>query len=278
MKNILPRVAAVHDMSGYGKCSLTIAIPVLSAAGIEVSPLPTALLSSNTLFENFTFFDFTPYMDEYISHWQEINVEFDYLYSGFLGSAKQIDFVINIKNLFNNPLTIIDPVMGDNGKIIPIYSNEMFEKMKELVAIADITTPNITEGCILSDLDYPGENIDSALSENICKKIASLGAKSVVLTGIKRGSILINAAFENGIYFERKVPCLPFSMHGTGDLFTSTLTAGIVKGYSLKESIDSAASFVFRSMEYSQSVAKSSERGVSFEPLVYKLHSGLFEE
>ena len=276
MRIKLPRCAAVHDMSGYGKCSLTVAIPTLSAAGIEVSPVPTALLSTNTLFKNFTFFDFTPHMDEYISHWQEIGVSFDCLYSGFLGSAAQIDFVKNLKGKFNNPFTVIDPVMGDNGKIISIYSKEMCAQMSELVAIADVATPNVTEGCILAGIEYQGENIDMQTSEIICRRIIALGAKNVVLTGISRDNILINAGITGNDYFEREISRLPFSMHGTGDLFTSVLTAGLMRGYGLIESVDSAAGFVSAAMEYSKNVEKSEERGVSFEPLAYKLSTGIY--
>ena len=278
MKNTLPRVAAVHDMSGYGKCSLTVAIPVLSAAGIEVSPLPTALLSTNTLFKDFTFYDFTPHMEAYVAHWKAVGVTFDCLYSGFLGSEAQIAFVRNLKEAFGNPLSVIDPVMGDNGNIIGIYTPGMLKNMAELVAVADVATPNVTEGCILAGIDYCGESPDSALCRMICEKILALGAKNAVLTGVVRGGGLYNCAIEESGYTEHEIEHLDFHMHGTGDLFTRVLTAGLVRGFSLSESVDSAAAFVRDAMIVSRDVEKSDERGVSFEPIVYKLHTGMYKK
>ncbi len=121
----LPRVAAVHDMSGYGKCSLTVAIPVLSACGVEVCPLCTSLLSANTLFPGFTFFDYTPYMKAPIGHWKSLGLKFDCVYSGFLGSTEQIDYVKQLKHDFDSGILVVDPVLGDNGKLIPIFDDAM---------------------------------------------------------------------------------------------------------------------------------------------------------
>jgi pyridoxine kinase len=279
MKQKLARVVAIHDMSGYGKCSLTVAIPVISAAGIEVCPLPTALLSTNTLIPGFKFFDFTPQMDEFINHWKEIGFKTDCAYSGFLGSAEQIQIVKNFMLDFNCPLKIVDPVMGDNGIIIKTYTPEMCSTMRELVAIADIVTPNLTEAYILTGRDYVDGEIDSNTSRELCAQIIELGAKNVVLTGVVRGNTLYNCAMgSDNSYFEVAVDLLPYHMHGTGDLFTSVLTAGIVSSYSLKESVESAAHFVRDAMIVSNDIEDAFERGVTYEPIVYKLRGGLYHK
>lgn len=279
MKQKLARVVAIHDMSGYGKCSLTVALPVISAAGIEVCPLPTALLSTNTLIPGFKFFDCTPQMDEFINHWKEISFKTDCAYSGFLGSAEQIQIVKNFMLNSNCPLKIIDPVMGDNGIIIKTYTPEMCSTMRDLVAISDIVTPNLTEAYILTGRDYIDGEVDSDTSRELCEQIIALGAKSVVLTGVVRGNTLYNCAMSHdNSYFEVGVELLPYHMHGTGDLFTSVLTAGIVRSYSLKESVESAANFVRDAMILSNDVEDAFERGVAFEPIVYKLRGGLYNK
>jgi len=273
----LPRVAAVHDMSGYGKCSLTVAIPILSAAGIEVCPLPTALLSTNTLFADFVFMDFTPYMDDYLNHWQRLDLKFDSVYSGFLGSEAQIESVMRLIRDFDSGMSIVDPVMGDNGIVIKTYTEAMCREMRRLVAAADLTTPNITEACILTGRDYIEGELDSADAEELLRQIIALGVGSAVLTGVVRGDKLYNCAIDNGgRYFEHQINLLPFHMHGTGDLFTSVLTAALMRGYGLRQSVDSAARFVYDAMVYSQNVADAFDRGVAFEPLAHHLASGIY--
>ncbi|MEG2213791.1 MAG: bifunctional hydroxymethylpyrimidine kinase/phosphomethylpyrimidine kinase, partial [Clostridiales bacterium] len=195
MTTKLARVAAIHDVSGYGKCALTVAMPVLSAAGVEVCPLPTALLSTNTLFDNFTFLDFTPYMDAYVDHWQKLGLKFDCIYSGFLGSVHQIGIVSRLIKDFDSGIAVIDPVMGDNGNVIKTYTPQMCKEMANLVALSDLTTPNVTEACILTGRKYPGEELDAVTSKQICADIVAIGAKAVVLTGVQRGKKLYNCGF-----------------------------------------------------------------------------------
>ncbi len=273
----LPRVAAIHDISGYGKCSLTVAIPILSAAGIEVCPLPTALLSTNTLFDEFTFHDFTPYMDEYIAHWHKLGLKFDSVYSGFLGSETQIQTVIDFINNFDSGVSIIDPVMGDNGQIIKTYTEGMCNKMKDLVSIADLATPNITEASILTGRPYSPDELGEKAARNMCEEIIALGTKSVVLTGVVRKDKLFNCGIENGKnYFEMEIDLLPFHMHGTGDVFTSVLAAGLLRGHSLSASVRSAAEFVRDTMEYSNDVEDAFDRGVAFEPYACLLGTGIY--
>jgi len=272
----LPRVAAVNDMCGFGKCSLATALPVISSCGVEVCPIPTAIFSTNTNFPNFKFTDFTPHMHDFISHLKETGVEFDAVYSGFLGSAVQIEYIKELVKLFSPKITIVDPAMGDNGEMYKFYTPEMCESMKNLVSIADITTPNLTEACILLDKSYKECDTSFDGIKALAVKISGTGAKNVLIKGVERGQKLYNCILtDDGNYCEREIDLLPFRMHGTGDLFASVLTGGILSGHSLIESVDSSAKFVYEVMEYSKTVEGYHERGACFEPLLYKLHGGI---
>lgn len=275
----LRRVAAVHDITGYGKCALTIAIPVLSAAGVEVCPLPTAVLSGNTVLPNFTFLDYSPYMQAHLDHWQSLGLRFDGVYSGFLGSVEQIHHVQRLIRDFSSGIAVVDPVMGDDGLLIPVYDRDMCRAMQELVASADYVTPNVTEACLLTGREYRDAALSPAESEEMCREIAELGCGNVVLTGVQREGRLCNCGWAKGEgYFERSIELLPFTQHGTGDLFTSTLTAGLIRGYSLVEAVDSAAAFVRLCMEEGQLLPDIFDRGVAFEPHLYHLRSGVYQE
>lgn len=275
----LRRVAAVHDISGYGKCALTVAIPVLSAAGVEVCPLPTAVLSANTLFPGFTFLDYTPYIQAHLEHWKQLGLRFDCVYSGFLGSVEQIGFVRRMIRDFCDGIAVVDPVMGDNGVLIPVYDQQMCGAMKDLVAAADYVTPNVTEACLLTDRDYTGASLSTEEAQTMCRQVAALGCPNVVLTGVQRDGRLYNCGLERGTdYFELGIDLLPFTQHGTGDLFTSTLTAGLVRGYTLAEAVDSAAKFVYLCMDQGRYIPEVFDRGVAFEPHLYHLRSGVYTE
>jgi pyridoxine kinase len=271
----LPRCVAIHDLSGYGKCALTVAIPVLSACGVEVCPLPTAILSTNTNFPGFTLFDFSPEIPAYIDHWDSISLKFDAIYSGFLGSAEQIALIADLARRFSPKHVIIDPVMADNGVLYKTYTQEMCAGMKNLVKIADYVTPNLTEACVLTDTKYDLEKTSYDDIKALAAKIKSLGAKNVIITGIERGNTLYNCILDDTGYSERAVPLLPYRMHGTGDLFTSVLAGGILTGHNLYESVDSAAEFVPYTMEKSQNYEDSHRRGVCFEPYLHMLAGGI---
>jgi pyridoxine kinase len=271
----LPRVAAVHDMSGFGKCSLTVALPVISACGVEVCPLPTALLSSSTNFEGFTILDFTSEMLKYVTHWQQLGLKFDAVYSGFLGSELQIEYIGRIIDMFSPKFAIIDPVMGDHGQIYKTYTPQMCENMRRLVSKADIVTPNLTEACILTCQDYNTVDVSRKGIEALAKKINRLGAKNVIITGIKRDNNFYNCVLTNNEYIELQTKYLPHFMNGTGDLFASVLTGGLLRGYPLIESVDSAAKFVCLAMDYSRDVEDVEERGAYFEPLLFLLKDGI---
>jgi len=277
MTKSLPRVVAVHDVSGYGKCALTVAMPLISACGVEVCPVPTAVLSTNTLFEGFTFFDYTPYMQAHLDHWKKIGMKMDCVYSGFLGSVEQIDYVMQLIRDFDSGISVIDPVMGDNGIVIKTYTPEMCAHMKNLVAIADYVTPNITEACILTGRDYLGAELTSEESRQLCEEILALGTKHVVLTGVQRDDQLYNCGIDEEGYFECGIDLLSYHQHGTGDVFTSVMVGGLMRGHSLRESVDSAAHFVYDCMEYGHEIEDIFDRGVAFEPLAWKLGNGIYK-
>lgn len=276
MTKKLPRCIAVHDMSGYGKCSLTVAIPVLSACGVEVCPLPTALLSANASFPGFTLFDFTPEIPAYAAHWASLNLSPDALYSGFLGSEEQIDLIGGIIKSLRPALSVIDPVMADHGVLYKTCTPGMCEGMKRLAACADIVTPNLTEACVLTGTPYDPARTDPDDIRRLSEKIAALGAKKVIVTGVRRGQKLFNCIFDGVSYSERAAEQLSFNMYGTGDLFASVLVGGLLTGHSLEESVDSAAAFVPFAMQKSQEYEDRNRRGICFEPYLSTLSGGVF--
>ena len=183
--NYIPRVAAVHDMCGYGKCSLTAAIPILSAAGCDVCPVPTALFSAHTRYAVFTFHDTTDILSGYLDAWQKEDVELDGVYSGFLGSPDQVAIIQRLYREYPNALRLVDPVMGDAGEMYPTYTPELCEAMGALADGADVLMPNLTEASILTKRDYPGQDIDEATVNELLGALLELGAKNVVLKGIE---------------------------------------------------------------------------------------------
>ena len=267
----LKQVAAVHDISGYGKCSLTVAIPILSAMGLEVLPVPSAVLSMNTEFPDFSFLDLTNYLDEFIGSWKHNNVTFDAVYSGFLGSKQQIQIVKSLITEFSAKISIVDPVMGDNGKLFKTYNDEMCNELKSLVTLADIITPNVTEACILTGQKFFGNELNTEQTDVLLKGLQELGCENVVITGITNKDKLILRGIENGENFEIETELLDFFLSGTGDLFTSVLTGAYVNGDTLINSIKKASGFVINAMQFSKQIGVTHAHGVAFEPLLKEL-------
>ncbi len=267
----LPRVAAVHDLCGYGKCSLGIAIPVLSAAGIDVCPVPTSLFSAHTRFPKFYMHDTTPMLTEYLDAWREEGIELDGIYSGFLGSAEQVDAILRLYREYPKALRIVDPVMGDGGSKYPTYTDEMCEAMKGLVDGADVLTPNLTEASILTGIAYAGQDVDEVYIKGMMEALLGMGAKSVVLKGIvHEGENIIRnyVSVAGGEIEEVSSELLPYMLHGTGDLFASGLTAAIYAGESLLSSVEFAGSLVRHAMEITPEQPDYQVRGVSFESVL----------
>ena len=272
----IPRVAAVHDMCGYGKCSLGVAIPVLSAAGIDVCPVPTALFSAHTKFPVFYMHDTTDMLNDYLDAWQKEGIELDGIYSGFLGSAEQVAVIQRLYREYPDALRIVDPVMGDGGQKYPTYTDELCEAMAGLVDGADVLTPNLTEASILTGIAYEGQDVDAAFIQDNADKLLSMGAKAVVLKGIVHAgeSVIRNyiaSAADGGKVEEVSSELLPYMLHGTGDLFASGLTAALYTGRDLHEAVDFAGELVRDAMKVTREQPDYEVRGVSFEPTLGKV-------
>lgn len=258
-KRIIPRVAAVNDMSGFGKVSLTEAIPILSAMGVEVCPLPTAVLSTHTYeFENYTLCDMTGEMSKIIAHWRKIGLEFDAVYSGYMSSAQQIGITRALmeEQKARGALLVVDPVMGDNAllDVQTVYSDRMRELvggMRELVSIADIITPNVTEACMLLGEEYPRRPLHNAAVKDMLYRLCEMGAKAAVITSVmdSENSMCV-AVYDAAADRYYKINCgyvnRPF--HGTGDVYTSVLTGALVLGMDTIDAANLAADFVYQAI------------------------------
>ena len=272
----IPRVAAVHDMCGYGKCSLGCAIPVLSAAGIDVCPVPTALFSAHTKFPVFHMHDTTEMLNPYLDAWREEGVELNGVYSGFLGSAEQVAVIQRLYREYPGALRIVDPVMGDAGIKYPTYTDELCRAMAELVDGADVLTPNLTEASILTGIPYQGQDVPVEFVQQNADALLKMGAKTVVIKGVvHEGEAVIRnyiaSAEEGGTVEEVSSELLPYMLHGTGDLFASALTAAIYTGRSTRDAVNFAGGLVRDAMHVTLEQPDFEMRGVSFEPTLGKV-------
>ncbi len=273
--NILsyPRILTIQDISCVGQCSLTVALPVISACGVECAVLPSAVLSTHTGgFKGFTFRDLTDDMPAIKEHWVKENILFDAIYTGYLGSTKQIDYVAEIldANGKSGCVKIIDPAMADNGKLYYGFDDAFVAAMKKLCGKADYILPNITGACFLTDTEYKTE-YDRAYIDEILKKLTALGAKNVIFTGISyekdRTGVVV---YENGQYSYYEHELLPNSCHGTGDIYASAFTGAFVRG---KTAFDAAKIAADYTLECIRETAKEENHwyGAKFEPVLGKL-------
>lgn len=269
------KIAVINDISGYGRCSLTVAIPILSAMGIQSCPVPTAILSNHTEFPVYFFDDYTDKMRAYIGKWKELGLQFDAISSGFLGSAEQIEIVLEFVEQFRDEHThiFIDPVMGDHGKLYATYTEEMCEEMKQLVSYADIVTPNVTEACFLTGTPYKESGWTRKELLGMAMMLQMMGAKSVVITGIREGSFYTNVVLEQGSREASfvKVKSAGNQRPGTGDVFSSVLSGAVLRGKSLKDATEMAAKFVRDCITKSDELEIPHSNGVCFEEILGKL-------
>ena len=269
-----PRVAAIHDMSGFGRCSLTVAIPILSAMGIQCCPLPTAFLSTHTGgFEGFTFLDMTDELPKVAAHWKSLGLGFQAVYSGFLGSERQIAIVEDFLREFRGPdtLAVIDPVMGDHGTVYQTYTPAMCAGMARLAELADVITPNLTEAALLLDIPYGELPVGEAGCREIVERLSLDGRRSVVLTGASTAPELTGAMCfdaKTGRTEAVQTRRVPQAFHGTGDVFASVLTGALVQGASLPDAVRQAVDFVRACAERTAKAGIPMREGVEFEPLL----------
>lgn len=271
-----PRIAAIHDLSCFGRCSLTIALPVLSAMGCQCCPLPTALLSAHTGFPGNTFLDLTAEMGRIADHWTAMDLQFDAIYSGFLGSADQVDTVARFFDTFKKSDTavIVDPVMGDHGTAYRTCTPELCRGMRVLAENSDVITPNLTEAALL--LDHPYEEIQRTDAYEVVRRLSLGGRRSVVLTGYSSESGQTGALCfdrDSGESKAVQTPREPQDFSGTGDLFASVLAGGVARGVPLFQAAQAAADFVRDCIARTLAEGLTEQDGVDFEPLLGQLTS-----
>jgi len=267
------RVLTIQDISCVGQCSLTVALPVISACGIETAVLPSAVLSTHTAgFSGYTFRDLTEDMPSIKEHWMKEGISFDAIYTGYLGSTKQIEYVADIfeATIKGNGVKIVDPAMADNGKLYPGFDMEFVEAMKGLCAKADYLVPNITEAAFLVGMEYKTE-YDRVYIDEMLEKLSALGAKNIILTGIsyeagKTGVVVL----ENGEYSYYEHTMLPNSCHGTGDIYASAFVGALVRGKSAYDAARIAADYTVECIKATAEV-ENHWYGARFEPVLGKL-------
>ena len=277
MRN-LPRVAAVHDLSCFGRCSLTIVLPTLAAMGVQCCPLPTACLSTHTGgFQGNTFLDLTDQMEAIAAHWESLELRFDGIYTGFMGSRRQMELTEAFLRAFRRPgcLAVVDPVMGDHGRPYRTYPPEMCRAMASLAELADVVTPNRTEAALLLGVPYEELGLGT---EADCRRWAEAlsleGKRSVVLTGVSLAPGTVGAACrdrETGRTSFVSAPLVQGQFHGTGDLFSSVLTGALVRGMGLAEAARLAADFTSQCVRRTWEEGTPRREGVDFEPLLWRL-------
>lgn len=269
-----PRIAAIHDLSCFGRCSLTIALPVLSAMGCQCCPLPTALLSAHTGISGFTFLDTTDEMRRISAHWSQLSLHFQAIYTGFLGSAPQINLVEDFLRRFHAPdtLLVMDPVMGDHGTPYKTCTPALRQGLRELVAQADVITPNLTEAAIL--LDIPYHESQTADASELVRALSLQGQRSVVLTGYAAAPGQVGAlCYDRDTRQVEAVQTarVPQDFPGTGDLFASVLTGALTRGAPLLQAACTAVDFVGSCVARSVAEGAGEAEGVDFEPLLRQL-------
>lgn len=272
----MKRIVSIQDISCVGKCSLTVALPVISAMGIETSILPTAVLSTHTMFSGFTFRDLTGDIPAIVDHWKKEKFEFDAIYTGYLGSFEQLELVDNFFMDFKreNNLIFVDPVMADNGKLYPGFSEEFARAMGKLCRQADVVVPNLTEAAFMLGEPCRLQDYDEEYIKNTLKKLVDLGAKCAVLTGVsfEKGKVGLmgydSVKDEFFSYFHKR---LDVSFHGTGDVFASTAVGALVRGKTLAEALQIAADFTVESIALTIADPEHENYGVRFERAIPKL-------
>ena len=268
----MKRIVSIQDISCLGKCSLTVALPIISAMGVECSIVPTAVLSTHTMFQNFTCKDLTDQIGPIARHWQAEKIRFDAIYTGYLASAEQIGDVCDFFDAFKTEdnLIVVDPVMADNGKLYPAFGPEFPAEMAKVCAKADLIVPNLTEASLLTGLPYRTEYDESYIREML-QSLAKLGPRYVALTGV---------SFEKGrlgvMYYDQKEDTygsyfaehLPASFHGTGDVFASTCVGALMRGLPLGEALALAADYTVECIRQTLASPESKWYGVEFESAI----------
>jgi len=271
------RILTIQDISCVGQCSLTVALPILSACGLETSILPSAVLSTHTAgFTGYTFRDLTGDMPAIKDHWKKEQLQFEAIYTGYLGSREQISYIrAMFKELKTaSGITVVDPAMADNGKLYPGFDEAYVEAMVALCADADFVVPNITEACFLTGMEFKTQ-YDRSYIDGLLAALAEKGMSNVVLTGVSyaegRTGVVV---YEKGVYSYYEHEMLPNSCHGTGDIYASALVGAMMRGKTAVQAAKIAADYT---VDCIKETAKLDNHwyGAAFEPVLYKLHEYL---
>ena len=275
----MKRILTIQDISCFGKCSLTVALPLLSAMGVEAVILPTAVLSTHTLFKGFTCKDLSDQLKPITDHWKQEGISFDAICTGYLGTEEEIDTVIGIIESFRNENTLIfvDPAMGDNGKLYPAFNEHYARKNADLCAVADIADPNITEASFLTGLPYR-ETYSEDYVRELLTALAVLGTKTPILTGVslsegKTGAMGYDA--EKKEFFNYQNDRIPAAYHGTGDIFSSVLAGAFVLGIDRTDALKIAADYTALTIAETLKNPGNPWYGVDFEETIPALVSSL---
>ena len=275
--NKVKKIAAVHDLSGMGRVSLTVVIPILSSMGFQVCPLPTAVLSSHTQYPEFSILDLTDEMPRIIAEWKKLDIQFDAFYTGYLGSPRQIQIVSDFIDDFRQPdgLVVVDPVLGDNGRLYTNFDESMIREMRHLAAKADVITPNLTELFYLMDKPYKADNTDEELKSYL-RLLSDAGPQVVIITSVpvhgeshKTSVYAYNRVGDR--YWKITCPYLPAHYPGTGDTFTSVITGALFQGDSLPIALDRATQFILQGIRATFGYEYDNREGILLEKVLHNL-------
>ena len=266
----MKRIVSIQDISCFGKCSLTVALPIISAMGVEAAIIPTAVLSTHTGgFTGFTFRDLTSDINDIAAHWKSYNISFDGIYTGYLGSKEQIDIVSNFFDNFKTPETkiIVDPVLGDNGNFYTGFDKNFAAEMKKLCSKADIIVPNMTETSFLLDIPYV-EQPDEKTVKELLIKLTELGCSTAVITGVRFDEQHHGAAAydsKTGKFYTSFSKHIDKSVHGTGDIFSSVLSGSCMLTGDFQKALDTAVNFTCECIEATLPIFEQHKYGAAFE-------------
>lgn len=269
------RIALINDITGFGRCSIAAMAPIVSAMKIQAVPIPTAILSTHTQFPIYYFDDYTSRMNDYIQTYKDLNLEFDAIATGFLGSKEQVDIVIDFIHTFKKEgaFVLVDPVMGDHGKLYATYTSEMCEKMRELVQYADLMTPNLTELVTLVGKPYPDKIPSFEELKAMCEELSNQGPTHIVVTGIPfNEKQILNFIYNKGEDYQIvMVDRIGKDRCGTGDVIASVIAGSYLNGFSFYESVKKATKFASKCIAFCEKTNVPHHYGLCFEEYLYEL-------
>lgn len=268
------KVAVINDFSGFGRCSLMVSVPIISAMKLQCCALPTAIFSNHTGYEDYFFDDYTDRMKPYYRQWEKLGLSFDGIYTGFLGSVRQVELVEDFIRRFARPDTaiVVDPVMGDNGRRYATIDDALCEELRKLLPLSTVITPNLTEACLLAERPFRQTGADMDELAAIAGRLHQLGAENIVITGIIDGNDVCDyVCRSSGETVLLRQPQTGTPHAGTGDVFASIIAADAVRGEELARSVQKAASFVGRAIRLSDEMGIPEQDGICFEELLGEL-------